>query len=87
MLESVSMANERQVVAAFKLECVGAEPEQRREPVEVALIVYDDGSRDVGCSYLKKVGQDGNFMISDICKNNKLSDPRSKCVQVSQSNQ
>lgn len=80
------MANERQVVSAFKLECVGADPLQRREPVEISLTVYSDGNRDIGCSYLKRVGREGNSTAHDICDNNKLSNQNLKCAQISHHN-
>ena len=46
----------RQAIAAFKINCIGAEPAQRIRFVEASVTVNNDESREVGCPYIGRSG-------------------------------
>lgn len=47
----------RQAIAAFKINCIGAEPAQALNSVEASITVNNDGTREVGCPYMGETGE------------------------------
>lgn len=70
---------ERKVISAFKINCLGVNPQPKEspEPIEVSLVISSDGSRDVGCPYL---GYIGNYR-GNCLKNGDLTE-RFNCFQL-----
>jgi len=46
----------REAVGAFKVNCIGVNPEQTIQPVEATVTINNDDTREVGCPYIGNTG-------------------------------